>query len=76
MMIFEQLQEMNEKLAKLGVGDSSSPKSADKGKHPSQTTNPHGEVKSLHTLRSGTQYIGPSMPVEMNQQAEESSVRQ
>ncbi|GLR77311.1 hypothetical protein GCM10007855_41870 [Aliivibrio sifiae] len=29
--------------------------------------NPNGEVKAIHTLRSGTQYFGPPMPEEEDQ---------
>ena len=74
MMMFEQLQAMNEKLARLGVGDSSgSTNPGEKVKLPSQTTNPHAEVKSIQVLRSAT---GPSVPVETVQQAAKSGVRQ
>ena len=65
MMVFEQLQAINEKLTRLGIGDSSGTSSSgDKGKLPSKPISPHEEVKAIHTLRSGTQYSGPEMPVE------------
>jgi hypothetical protein len=77
MMIFEQLQAMNVKLARMGVGDASGTSSSgDKGKLPSQPTNPHGEVKAIHTLRSDTQYAGPSMPEETVQPEGVSAIRQ
>ena len=65
MMMFEQLQAMNEKLSRLGLGDSNNAStSSDKGKLPSQPSNPNQEAKSVHILRSGTKYTGPEMPNE------------
>jgi hypothetical protein len=70
MIMFEQLQAMNEKLARFVVGDASGTSNqADKAKLPSQPINPHEEVKAIHILRSGTQYSGPDMPEETAQPA-------
>ena len=71
-MMFEQLQAMNEKLSRLGVGDSGNAStSTDKGKLPSQPSKSSHEAKSIHILRSGTKYDGPKMPDDTEQEDKE-----
>ena len=62
-MLFEQMQAINEKLARMAGGDAGAGTSS-RGvtQLPSQPTNPNAEVKVVHTLRSGTQYADPPMP--------------
>ena len=65
--MMEQMQVITEKITRMNTGAGTAPSSSTtSGVFPGNATNPTGEMKALHTLRSGTKYADPPLPEEEN----------